>query len=113
MKTYFKAGSWNAVCMVCGFRFKAQELMKRWDGLMVCEKDYELDHPQKYLRVQSDPKPVPFVSPEQEDDVLVCTIVTSSGYADLGTADCAKADNNTYSYSFLVSINTQVPEGTF
>lgn len=110
MKTYYKAGSWNAVCDVCGFRFKAHELKKRWDGLMTCNKDYELDHPQKYLRVQSDPKPLPFVRPEQEQFVQICTIATSSAYADVGTADCLKADYTVYPYANLEYV---IPEGTF
>lgn len=109
MKTYFKAGSWNAVCQSCGFRFKAQELKKRWDGLMVCEKDYELDHPQKYLRVKSDPQPVPFVSPEQETFAYVCTIEGQSAYADYADADCAKADNTSYPLSYF----SIIPRGTF
>lgn len=93
MKTYFKHGSWNAVCDVCGFQFKAYQIKKRWDGLMVCSEDYETDHPQKYIRVQEDGKPTPWSRPEPTDSfVLVCDYVTKQGRADMGTADCAQAD---------------------
>lgn len=110
MKTYYKAGSWNAVCQSCGFRFKAQQLMKRWDGLMVCEKDYELDHPQKYLRVKPDNQTVPFVSPEQDSFIFVCDLEGSTGMADMATADCARAD---ISISYINPRDYTVPQGTF
>lgn len=109
MKTYFKAGSWNAVCDACGFRFKSHQLKKRWDGLMVCSKDYELDHPQKYLRVHPDNQTVPFVRPEQESFIHFCDIEGSSGLADMAEADCARAD-------ITISLNSNdytVPQGTF
>jgi hypothetical protein len=83
--TTYKAGNWNAICDVCSFKFKATELKKRWDGLMVCEKDFELDHPQKYLRVREDRTSVPWVRPRPADVfVPVCTVNGSSaipGYA--------------------------------
>ena len=92
--TYFKSGSWNAICDVCGFKFKADQMKKRWDGLMVCEKDFEHDHPQKYLRVQEDQTSVPWVRNRPPDIFInVCSIPSSSAYADICTADCAKADN--------------------
>jgi hypothetical protein len=95
--TYFKAGSWNAHCDVCGFRFKAYQLKKRWDGLMTCEKDFEQDHPQKYLRVSERSPAVPWVR-KQSDDTLIgpaCDFWTSSPMADFGVADCAYVGGNT------------------
>lgn len=98
----FTPGQWWIHCDVCGFKFKSDQIKKRWDGLMVCENDFEHDHPQKFLRVREDKQSVPFVR-KQADDVFttVCYIWGSSGYADLATADCGRADNNTYSYDFL------------
>src|SRR5687768_1086583 len=93
MKTYFKKGCWNVVCDVCGFHKKSDEVRKRWDGLIVCQEDWEPDHPQKYLRVREDKQSVPFVRNEPEDSfVFFCTIITNQGIADYGTADCARAD---------------------
>lgn len=51
MKTYYKPGAWNAICDVCGFQHKSDQLTKRWDGLMVCSKDFETRHPQDLLKV--------------------------------------------------------------
>lgn len=99
----YKAGSWNAICDVCGFKFKATEMQKRWDGLMVCSKDFEHDHPQKYLKVREDNTSVPWVRTRPADLFTnVCYPWTSVGMADFGTADCARADI-TLSYETLIS----------
>lgn len=94
---YFKHGSWNVICDVCGVRYKSDEVRKRWDGLIVCQQDWEPDHPQKYLRVQSDPKQVLFIRTEPADVFIttVCDYWSSSPMADFGTADCAYPGGNT------------------
>ena len=88
-------GTWRVICDVCGFEFASNELKKRWDGLMVCHKDYELDHPQKFVRVRPETAVPSYVRPEPEPvfvDPLSCTMITRQGRADIGTADCAQAD---------------------
>lgn len=66
MKTYWKKGSWDATCDVCGFRFKADQLKKRWDGLMTCAADWEPRHPQDYLRAVPDKQAVPWTRPDND-----------------------------------------------
>ena len=44
-------GDRNAICDVCGFRFKASQLMLRWDGARVCSDDFETRHPQDFQRI--------------------------------------------------------------
>jgi hypothetical protein len=64
---YLKVGDWNAHCDVCGFRFKASELRKRWDGMMTCSEDWEMRHPQDFIRsVKEKPAP-PFSRPRNDD----------------------------------------------
>ena len=46
----FVLGDAEAVCDVCGFQMKQSQLRKRWDGAMVCSKDFELRHPQDSLK---------------------------------------------------------------
>lgn len=88
-------GEWNALCDECGLKFKSGDLKKRWDGLMVCREDWEPRHPQDFIRVITDEKPLPWTRPDPTDYYLpVCTVVTSQGAADYGTADCARADIN-------------------
>jgi hypothetical protein len=64
MDTYLKLGDWNAVCQVCGFRFKGSELRKRWDGVLVCAEDFETRHPSDFLRVPREDTSVPWSRPE-------------------------------------------------
>ena len=82
---------WNTICDVCGFDFKSAQVRKRWDGLIVCEDDFEFDHPQKYLKVQPDGLPVPsdYIRAEPEDQFIkVCTPYTRQGIAGIGVAGC-------------------------
>lgn len=89
-------GTWATICDVCGFRFPSDKLKKRWDGLMTCESDWETRHPQDFIRVREEKIAPDWVRPVVPDEfVLSCTLVTSSGIADFGTADCARADTDT------------------
>lgn len=38
-------GDANAICDVCGFKFKLSKLRKRWDNAMCCNKDWEPRNP--------------------------------------------------------------------
>lgn len=62
----YKAGDWWVLCDVCSRKRYASEVKKRWDGLMVCEEDYETRHPQEFVRAINDQKPLPFVRPDNE-----------------------------------------------
>ena len=92
----FVAGQWNAICDVCGQKYKSGDMKKRWDGLMVCHNDWEPRHPQDFLRAVPDRQAVPWSRPRTEDIFVgpACPYPTSGGLADFGTADCAKADYN-------------------
>ena len=48
---YFKHGTNNALCAVCGFKFKRDELKLRWDNCWVCPKDWEPRHPRDDRRI--------------------------------------------------------------
>jgi len=105
MKTWYKKGSFNAVCDVCGQRFKASELMERWDGLMVDAACFEPRHPQDFLRVPEEHTETPWARPESEEIFKpVCYIWSRSAYADLAEADCALADNTLLPYIFLKTL---------
>ena len=85
-------------------------MRKRWDGLFVCKEDYEIKHPQLSLKVRGDKQQVPIPRPESTDQFLeFCDVWKSSGYSDLATADCARADNNNTPYTLLIATkSTQV-----
>lgn len=90
---YFRAGDWLAICDICGFRFKASNLKKNWKNEMVCEADFELRHPQEFVRVRPEKIAAPWVRPEGEDQFIApaCFIWDQSAYAGLGTAGCMQA----------------------
>lgn len=89
----FIPGDWNAICDICAQKYKASQLKKRWDGLMVCSHDWESRHPQDFLRAVQDRQVVPWSRPRTEDVFIPsCPYPTSGGLADIGTADCAMAD---------------------
>lgn len=103
-------GDWNAICDVCGFRFKASEMKKRWDNLMVCKQDYEHRNPQDLLRVRGDQPSVPWSRPEPTDVfVPVCWIWGTSAYADLGQVDCMKVDYAPLTYQQVFDMKWSVP----
>lgn len=91
--TYYKPGSWNTICQVCGRKFKSDETRKRWDGLIVCNSDFENRHILDFLKVREDDPAVPYVSPEPSDNfVPVYYADVRQGRADTGLADYAQAD---------------------
>jgi hypothetical protein len=96
---------WKVTCQRCGFWFPSTEIQKEWTGLLVCHSCEESRHPQTLIKVRGEKAFPDFVS-KDATDVFVgfCDVATSSGYADLGVADCAKADNNAIAYSILVGI---------
>jgi hypothetical protein len=62
---YFKLGTYNAICYVCGFRRKADEMLLRWDGVYVCKEDWEIRQPQDFVRpANQDPESLPWTQPE-------------------------------------------------
>ena len=89
----YENGAWKAICDVCGREYKSYQLTMRWDGLMVCQGDWEPRHPQDFVRGVADKIAPPWTRPEPEDYfIFFCTPTTSQGLADIGVADCAKSD---------------------
>lgn len=107
--TYFSSGKWNIICDVCGFKFKSDEVRRRWDGLIVCKDDFEHDHPQKFIRVKADGLPVNPIRnrPAEVFVVRQCTPFTVQALADIGTADCMLADYYNPSVFVCDAINTR------
>lgn len=64
---YYKPGCWNVICMVCGMQFKSDEIVKRWDGALVCKEDWEPRHILDFSRSMTERSSVPFTNPEPTD----------------------------------------------
>lgn len=61
--SYYKPGTWNAVCMVCDKKVKSDQLLRRWDGIWTCKEDWETRHPQDLIKTPRELSThVPFVS---------------------------------------------------
>jgi len=100
---YFKSGSWNAICDVCGVKFKNFELKKRWDGLIVCAKDYEQRHISDFFKLKPEVNNVRDPRPQAEDqfvdvtyvdtgDPTYCTVTGRTAIAGLAVAGCMIAE---------------------
>ena len=79
MRNWYKHGSWNALCDVCGFKFKADQLKERWDGRRVCLEDLEFRHPSDLLRVPQDNPSVPWSRPEVPDVFIAADLLAEDG----------------------------------
>ncbi len=91
MRSYFKPGVWNVICQVCGRKVKSDQIKKRWDGILVCNEDFEVRHPLDFLRAINDDSSVPFTNPEPSEYTYISVSFLSDGRADIGGADLAMA----------------------
>lgn len=97
-RNWYKSGEWNVFCMVCNRKIKAGDARKRWDGLIVCEDDYENRHPMDFLRLRQERISVPFTSDTSFDEFVgpdyppypYCTPSGSSGMVGYMVAGCAR-----------------------
>lgn len=78
MNDSFVLGDSNAICDVCGFKFKQSQLRKRWDGAMCCTKDWESRHPQDSIKARSERVVVKDARPEPEYRFLGTNEITAS-----------------------------------
>jgi hypothetical protein len=107
MKKTTWPGNWKVTCHVCGFWYPSSEIQKRWDGVLVCPKDYETRHPQTLIKVRGERAFPSFVSkdsnPDQYTTASYCDYITSSGVADYAVADCARADG-TFNIDLMIDL---------
>jgi len=133
--TWYKSGQWNAICAVCGFKFKNTELSQRWDGLYVCRDDWEIRHPQEMIRPIPDQNQVPWTRPDADQTEVtghkefvgttsgaVTGTVTVTSSATISSSDVGTLLDGTSSALIMVSvpigvtatltIDASVPSGT-
>ena len=67
---YYKAGDHNAICDMCGFKFKASQLKKTWNGFMVCSADFETRHIADFIKGPRASIPLPWTRPEKDDSFV-------------------------------------------
>lgn len=70
MADLYTPGDYYIICDECGFKVRASESRKRWDGRRVCHADWEPRHPQDFVRGKADRQRVPDPRPEPTDVFL-------------------------------------------
>lgn len=73
---YYAHGDHNAICDLCGGKFKFSALRRNSEGHWVCRKDYEPRHPQDDVRGRADRQRVAVSRPEGTDRFLGANEVT-------------------------------------
>lgn len=75
---FYRPGSHNVICMRCGFKRKAEDIVKEWTGLLVC-RDTCADrrNPQDFVRGVVDNQSVTMANPEPDDTFLEVGSVTA------------------------------------
>jgi hypothetical protein len=63
---HYKPGDNFVICDECGFKFYASETRMRWDGMIVCSKDWEPRHPQDYVKGRADQQKVTNARPDDD-----------------------------------------------
>jgi len=89
---FYKQGDWNFICDVCGFKFKASEGLKRWDGVYVCRQDFESRHPQEKRRGIKDTQNVEWTRPDQTTDQFELDAYTGLASNDFINSDVGDTD---------------------
>ncbi len=76
---YIAGDHWR-ICDRCGFQVRSSQTSKTWDGLWVCEADFETRHPQDFVRGRKDTINVPEPRPDQIP-VIVGPLTTTTTLA--------------------------------
>jgi len=70
----YKAAEWNyvpgeywVVCDRCGFKVRRKDSLMEWNGLRVCKDDWEIRHPQDFVRGTFDKQTVWNPRPQPTD----------------------------------------------
>ena len=83
-------GTWNALCYFCGFKFKANEMRKHWQGFYVCERCWEPRQPQDFVRAIPDKMAAPWAQPVPADSFIdACTANGTSAVPGQAMPGCA------------------------
>lgn len=67
----YRHGDFNRICDRSGFKVKASDTRKEWNGLIVRKEDWEPRQPQDFVRGRPDRQTVPDARPGPSDDTFI------------------------------------------
>ncbi len=76
---YWKDGDYNARCDQCYEKYKASELRRQWDGIMVCYRCLDPRHPQDLIRPPRPEQPPAWTRPSPPP-IFISGATNPSGY---------------------------------
>jgi hypothetical protein len=71
----YDKGEWAVLCDVCGRKMRSEDLRQRWDGLKVCNFDWEPRQPQDFVRGVADYQAPSWTRPEPSNQFIPVTII--------------------------------------
>jgi len=99
---------YNAICDVCGFKFKASQLKQRWDGPMVCAEDWESRNILDFYRQRNDTHKLPFVRTDNQTEStwtpVFVNLTEVTGTGSITKTGTYKTDTVNSKINFVVQI---------
>jgi len=77
---------------------------KRWDGLLVCEADWEPQHPQDFVRGVKDRQNVEEPSPESVDTIIGPLTTTTTAAINAGATTLFVASSTRFSAADVIGV---------
>lgn len=89
---YYADGDYNAICSMCGHKFKASMLRRHWQGQWRCENCWEPRQPQDFVKATPDVQTPPWTQVDEDGTYLAaCSFPQTLAIAGLGVAGCVVA----------------------
>ncbi len=68
----YKLGDWFVFCDVCDCRIFGSDALRKWNGMYVCQQDWETQNPQDFLKPHIEHREAPIKRPyKYKNDVAI------------------------------------------
>ena len=111
--TRYVKGDWKVLCDACGRSFLSTDLRKRWDGMMVCSRDWETRHPQDFVRAKIDIQASPWTRPQSSDTFIYAFAGVGLLLLEDGISALLAEDGTAIGIDQAIIQIDPVPPGTF
>src|SRR5271166_4311907 len=101
---YFEEGDFNAACSMCGRKRKGGNLVRNWQGMWRCPEHNEARQPQDFVRGVQDIQAPPWVQPQLDNDLQICTYNGISAIPGIGLPGCMLPGRAIWDQSFYPPI---------